>query len=129
MGIQRHIHRPPARACLPEDFPGRIVRFREATGLSWMALARVLSVSPYRLRQWRWGRSVPNAAHLFRLLTIAEGTGLREGILMRPEDMPEGIVVATRRQSTTARVSHPPKRLTGSGRLDKFSAVRCVRNA
>ena len=114
---------------MPEDFPGRIVRFREAAGLSWRAMARLLGTSPYRLREWSRGRALPSTAHLFRLLTIAEGMGLREGILMRPEDMPEGLAVAERPQSTAAGVAHPPPWLPGSRRWDKFSAVRCVRDA
>lgn len=128
-GVQRRIHRPPVRACLPQDFPGRIVRLQQSTGLSWRALARLLSVRPLRLRQWRSGRAVPNAAHLFRLLTIAEGMGLREGILMRPEDMPEGVVVAAMPQSSAEEVSCPPPGLMGSGRLGKLSGVRCLRGA
>ena len=56
-----------------------------------VALARILGVSPYRLRQWRKRGVAPNSAHLFRLLTLAESMGLRDGILMCPDrDMPEG---------------------------------------
>ena len=67
---------------LPGDLPDRIAHFKEASGLSWRALARVLGVRPYRLRQWRKGDAVPSSAHLFALLTLAERLGLRDGILM-----------------------------------------------
>ncbi len=90
MGTQRRVHRP-FRCVLPPDFPERLERFKEESGLSWRAIARLLGVSLHRLRQWRNKGVAPNPAHLFLLLTIAEGMGLRDGILMCPErDMPEG---------------------------------------
>ena len=90
MGTQRQVHRP-FECVLPPDFPGRLVQFKEASGLTWRSLARLLGVSPYRLRQW-WKRGVaPSSAHLFMLLTIADAMGLRDGILMQPDhDLPEG---------------------------------------
>lgn len=74
----------------PPDFPQRLERFREAAGLSWRALARLLGVTPYRLSLWRRG-TVPSGEHLFLLLTLAAAMGLRDGILMQPErDLPRG---------------------------------------
>ena len=88
MGRQRRIHQPVYYE-FPQDFPDRLERFREETGLTWNALARRLGVNPYRLRQWRKG-TVPDSTNLFILLTLAERLGLR-GILMCPErDMPGG---------------------------------------
>ena len=52
VGTQRQVHRP-FECALPADFSERLVRFREASGLTWRSLARILGVSPYRLRQWR----------------------------------------------------------------------------
>ena len=52
MGTQRMIHRP-FEFEFPPDFPERLTRFKEASGLSWRAIARMLGVSPSRLRQWR----------------------------------------------------------------------------
>ena len=87
MGRQRRVHRPVFYD-FPEDFPQRLERFKEETGLTWNALARRLGVNPYRLREWRRG-TVPDSTNLFILLTLAERLGLR-GILMCPErDMPE----------------------------------------
>ncbi len=75
----------------PPDFPERLERFKEASGLSWRAIARMLGVSLHRLRQWRNKGVAPSPAHLFLLLTIAESIGLRDGILMCPErDLPDG---------------------------------------
>ena len=75
---------------LPADFALRLKLFKEASGLTWQSLARMLGVRPYRLRQWRSGSVVPSSAHLFALLTLAEGMGLRQGILMQQDrDLPE----------------------------------------
>ena len=86
MGRQRRIYQPVYYE-FPQDFPDRLERFKEATGLTWNALARRLGVNPHRLRQWRKG-TVPDSTNLFILLTLAERLGFR-GILMCPEvDMP-----------------------------------------
>lgn len=91
MGTQRQVHRS-FRCVFPPDFPERLELFKEASGLSWRAIARMLGVSLHRLRQWRNKGVAPSPAHLFLLLTIAEGIGLRDGILMCPErDLPEGL--------------------------------------
>ena len=90
MGTQRQVHHL-FKCVLPPDLPARLVRFKEASGLTWRSLARLLGVSPYRVRQWRKRGVAPSSAHLFMLLTIAESMGLRDGILMCPDlDLPEG---------------------------------------
>ena len=88
--MQRKAHRQ-VEFDFPPDFPERLVRFKEASGLSWKALARLLGVRPYRLWRWRERGVAPSPAHLFLLLTVAEVMGLRDGILMCPgRDMPVG---------------------------------------
>lgn len=90
MGTQRRVHRP-IRCVFPIDFPERLERFKEASGLSWRAIARMLGVRLHRLRQWRNKGVAPSPAHLFLLLTIAESMGLRDDILMCSDlDLPEG---------------------------------------
>ena len=90
MGTRRQVHRP-FECVLPADFPDRLERFKDASGLTWRSLARILGVSPYRLRQWRKRGVAPSSAHLFWLLTLAESMGLRDGILMCPDrDAPDG---------------------------------------
>ncbi len=90
MGVQHRVRRP-IQFDFPADFPERLALFKEASGLSWRELARLLGVRPYRLWQWRKRRVVPNATHLFLLLTVAEAMGLRDGALMCAErDLPAG---------------------------------------
>lgn len=97
MGVQRRIHRP-VRFVFPEDFSLRLARFKEASGMSWSSLARFLAVSPYRLREWRFKGVAPDPAHLFHLLTLAESMGLRDQVLMYPEqDLPNGVTMENRR--------------------------------
>ena len=104
MGVQQRVHRR-VEFDFPKDFPDRLAMFKETSGLSWKALARLLGVRPYRLWQWRERGVTPSPSHLFLLLTIAEAMGLRDGILMCPDrDIPvgvdiEGLLEAQRTQS------------------------------
>ena len=91
MGIQQRVHRP-VQFDFPPDFPERLALFKEASGLTWKALARLLGVRPYRIWKWRERGVAPSPSHLFLLLTLAEAMGLRDGILMCPErDLPQGV--------------------------------------
>ncbi len=45
----------PESGVLPEDFPERLERLKEASGLSWRGLARALGVDPKQLLRWRKG--------------------------------------------------------------------------
>lgn len=115
MGVKRQVRRPLG-SWFPADFGERLARFREAAGLSWRSLARLLGVTPYRLRQWRRG-AVPSGEHLFVLLTLAEAMGLCDGILMQPErDLPmeAASTVATDGASITLlgpRLVYPEERM------------------
>ena len=61
----------------PEDFPERLKRFQEESGLSWSEIAR--RIGTYRYTVWRWkeGRGRPNMEHMMALLDLAESLGLR----------------------------------------------------
>ena len=86
MPTRTRIHRPVV-SDLPDDFGERIEEFRVAGGLTVRALARLLGVSPHRVREWRRGVA-PASRHLYLLLSIAERMGLRK-MLMRPDrDLP-----------------------------------------
>ncbi len=60
---------------LPDDFPQRLERFREESGLSWSEIARRLGT--YRNTVWRWkeGRARPNKHHLRALVELAGSMG------------------------------------------------------
>ena len=88
--MQHRVHRP-VQFDFPGDFPVRLTSFKEKSGLSWKALARLLGVRPHSLRRWRRG-TVPSSTHLFLLLTLADAMGLRDGILMLPgRDLPREV--------------------------------------
>ena len=80
-----YLPRSPAPSTLPDDFRYRLVRFKEASGLSWRALAKELGVNPYRLREWRRGVT-PNTPHLVHLLGLAERLGLGEVLASGGQD-------------------------------------------
>ncbi len=83
MGRQRRVYRP-VRNSFPEDFPARLLRFKERSGHSWRSLAHRLGVQPKLLRAWRSG-VVPSSIHLFHLLALADRMGLRN-VLLYPEN-------------------------------------------
>ena len=61
---------------LPDDFPQRLERFQEESGLSWSEIARRLGT--YRHTVWRWaeGRARPNYQHRKALMELAGSLGL-----------------------------------------------------
>ena len=61
---------------VPDDFPGRLKRFQEESGLSWSEIAR--RIGTYRPTVWRWaeGRVRPNVKHMMTLLELAKDLGL-----------------------------------------------------
>lgn len=61
----------------PQDFPERLVRFREESGLSWSETTRRLGADPYTVRRWVLGRARPSMGYMMALLDLAEGLGLR----------------------------------------------------
>ena len=60
----------------PDDFPQRLVRFKEESGLSWAEIARRLATYPYTVQRW-WQHGVrPHFRHLMALLDLADDLGL-----------------------------------------------------
>ncbi len=45
----------PGVALMPEDFPRRLTRLKEITGLSWEGLATCLGVDMKQVHRWRQG--------------------------------------------------------------------------
>ena len=61
---------------VPPDFPERLKRFQEESGLPWSEIARRLGT--YRHTVWRWaeGKVRPNYQHRKALLALADSMGL-----------------------------------------------------
>ena len=81
MGTLRQVYHP-TQSVFPPEFPGRLARFKEASGLGWRSIARLMRLSLHRLGQWRNKGAATSPAHPFLLLNTAEGMDLRNGILM-----------------------------------------------
>lgn len=59
------------------DFPERLVRFKEESGLSWAEIVRRLGAQPYTVRRWVLGRARPGMAYMLVRPALAEELGLR----------------------------------------------------
>ena len=61
---------------LPDDFPQRLRRFGEESGLSWAEMARCIETYPLTIRRWRDDGVRPSQRHQLALLALAESLGL-----------------------------------------------------
>ncbi len=55
---------------LPDDFPVRLGAFKDASGLSWEALAACMGVDPRQVHRWRKGAK-PSGDGLWALIQLA----------------------------------------------------------
>ena len=46
---------PIETGVLPQDFPERLSRLKEASGLTWSGMSRALGVDPKQMYRWRRG--------------------------------------------------------------------------
>ena len=60
----------------PDDFPQRLVRFKEESGLPWAEFNRRLDTHPETMRRWRDKGVRPSTRHYAALLKVAESLGL-----------------------------------------------------
>ncbi len=58
------------------DFPQRLKRFKEESGLSWAEIARRLGADPKTVRRWHKDGVLPNAHYLLAPQDLAAGYGL-----------------------------------------------------
>ena len=56
---------------LPEDFPRRLQRFKEALGVSWDVLAACIGADPRQLQRWRDGTK-PCGDSTYALFQLAD---------------------------------------------------------
>ena len=73
---RQHTHHGRIVYVFPDDFPQRLVRFKEESGLSWAELARRLGTSALNLRRWKDKGVRPHWRHLTALLELAGDLGL-----------------------------------------------------
>ena len=60
----------------PDDFPERLVRFKEESDLPWAEIARRLGTYPHTVKRW-WKEGVrPHFRHQMALLDLADDLGL-----------------------------------------------------
>ena len=58
------------------DFPERLVRFKEESGLPWAEMNRRLGTDPHTIRRWRKEGVRPSVRHFAGLLNLANDLGL-----------------------------------------------------
>ena len=73
---RQRIHHNRIVYSFPGDFPQRLERFKEESGLTWAETARRLGTYPYTVRRW-WKKGMrPSAQHMIALLMLANSLGL-----------------------------------------------------
>jgi len=75
---RQRIHHTRETYDFPDDFPERLKRFKEESGLSWAELNRRLGTHPETVRRWVKGRARPSTRHMVALLELAEALGFRQ---------------------------------------------------
>ena len=73
---RKRIRRRRVSYVLTGDFPDGLERFKEASGLSWADIARLLGTSTLNLWRWRKRGVRPNAHHLLALQDLADSMDL-----------------------------------------------------
>jgi hypothetical protein len=61
---------PPGSSALPDDFPSRLCRIKDSSGLSWNELAEKLGVDPRQVARWRRGAE-PSGGAMLALIQFA----------------------------------------------------------
>ena len=68
---RKHVSQGRPVYLYPNDFPRRLERLKEESGLTWADLARRLDTPALNL--WRWRNGIrPSRRHLFALLNLAD---------------------------------------------------------
>ena len=73
---RQRIHHTRETYDFPADFPERLVRFQEESGLTWAELNRRLGTHPFTMRRWRDEGVRPSTRHMIALLNLADSLGL-----------------------------------------------------
>ena len=79
---RQRIHHTRETHGFPDDFPERLVRFKEESKLPWAEINRRLGTHPETVRRWRDKDVRPNVEHYAALL-LKEADSLGLGHLFR----------------------------------------------
>ena len=92
---RQRIHHRRITNVFPDDFPERLTRFQEESGLSWSEIIRRLDIHHETMRRWRKGRARPSMRNMMALVALARPLGLahlftglgsrRSGERLRPQ--------------------------------------------
>ena len=73
---RQRIHHGRTVYVLPDDFPQRLKRLKQESGLPWAEIARRIGTIPYTVWRWVEGGVRPHWRHQVALLELAEDLGL-----------------------------------------------------
>ena len=73
---RQRIHHSRVTYQVPDDFPQRLERFKEESGLSWAEIIRRLDIHHETMRRWRKGRARPSMRNMMALVAVARPLGL-----------------------------------------------------
>ena len=73
---RQRIHHSRITYDFTQDFPERLERFKEESGLSWSEIARRIGTYRHTVGRWLEGRVRPNYQHMMALLDLADDLGL-----------------------------------------------------
>ena len=73
---RQHIHHSRIIYAFPDDFPERLKRFQQESGLPWAELHRRLGIDPETRRRWRDKGVLPSTRNYAALLVVADSFGL-----------------------------------------------------
>ena len=75
---RQRIHHSRITYDFPDDFPERLERFKEKSGLTWAEIARRLDIHHETIRRWRNGRALPSMRNMMALVALARPLGLAD---------------------------------------------------
>ena len=73
---RQHTHHSRIVYVFPDDFPERLKRFKEESGLSWAESRRRLGADPETVRRWRDKGVLPSTRYCAAMLVVADSLGL-----------------------------------------------------
>ena len=73
---RQYTHHSRITYVFPDDFPQRLVRFKEESGMPWAELRRRLGADRETVRRWRDKGVLPNTRNYAALLVVADSFGL-----------------------------------------------------